>query len=355
MSCKVSIIVPVYNGEAFLRECLDSVRQQTMTDFEVICIDDGSADPSAEILREYAEKDPRFKAICRENRGVSATRNEGLALAQGDYILTLDCDDLYPSRHVLEAMVEAAEAQNADIVGGSLGEFFPDGRKILEFSGKKSGYTFTRNGWLDFSDFAFEYGCPRFLFRRSLLKQYKLCYPPYRAYEDPVFLVKVMAVTKKFYAIPDLVYLYRQREKQIAYTADKIRDIVCGGCDIMFMAYDNGFTKLHEKYATQFFGDFSEENAVGSLCMKMIVAGDETVTDRLFQTSLEANDDRLLPPLQKILGKDVKASHFSRTYFRSSEWRSRIKRYELRRKVRGFFTCLAENGLSYTLKRLFVH
>lgn len=351
MSCKVSIIIPVYNGEMFLRECLDSVRQQTLTDLEVICIDDGSTDTSAEILREYEKKDPRFKVTVRENRGVSATRNEALDQAQGDYILTLDCDDLYPSEYVLEHLVSAAETQNADIVGGSLGEFFPDGRKVLQFPGKKSGYTFTQNGWVNFADFAFEYGCPRFLLKRSLLQKNKICYPPYRAYEDPVFLVMVMAAAKRFYGISDLVYMYRQREKMPAYSLEKFRDVVNGGCDILTLAQKNNFTKLREKYETQFFGDFSEENAVGTLCLKMLVAGDKDITDRLIRTT--CSDGCFLPPLQKILGEGAKAADFPPEYFESAAWKRKVKRFEFRRKVRGFFTCLAENGLSYTLKRLF--
>lgn len=88
-----SIIIPVYNVEPYLRECLDSVLQQTFSDWEVVCVDDGSTDGSAGILQEYASRDNRIKVITQPNGGLSAARNTGLDNAIGDYILFLDSDD----------------------------------------------------------------------------------------------------------------------------------------------------------------------------------------------------------------------------------------------------------------------
>ena len=85
MSPLFSIIVPVYRSGPFLRDCLDSIRNQTLTDWECICINDGSPDDSGAILDEYARKDARFTAIHQENRGVSAARNAGLSLARGNW------------------------------------------------------------------------------------------------------------------------------------------------------------------------------------------------------------------------------------------------------------------------------
>ena len=80
---KISVIIPVYNVEKYLRRCLDSVLAQTFTDWEAICVNDGSSDNSAQILAEYAERDPRFKIITKENGGVSDSRNAGIAIARG--------------------------------------------------------------------------------------------------------------------------------------------------------------------------------------------------------------------------------------------------------------------------------
>ncbi len=90
---KVSVIIPVYNAEVYLRECLDSVINQTLREIEVICIDDGSTDSSLSILKEYAQKDPRVSVLQQENLHAGVARNAGIAVAQGEYIHFLDSDD----------------------------------------------------------------------------------------------------------------------------------------------------------------------------------------------------------------------------------------------------------------------
>ena len=93
MSPLFSIIIPVYRSGPFLRDCLDSIRNQTLTDWECICINDGSPDESGAILDEYARKDSRFTAIHQDNRGVSAARNAGLSVAKGSWTAFVDGDD----------------------------------------------------------------------------------------------------------------------------------------------------------------------------------------------------------------------------------------------------------------------
>ena len=88
-----SIIIPIYNVEAYVRECLDSVLSQTFTNWEAICIDDGSTDVSGKILDEYGEKDKRFKVLHQKNSGVSAARNAALSVASGEWVTFLDADD----------------------------------------------------------------------------------------------------------------------------------------------------------------------------------------------------------------------------------------------------------------------
>ena len=91
---KVSVVIPVYNVERYLGECLDSVLTQSLDAIEVVCVDDGSSDSSAQILRDYAGRDPRVVNIFQENSGQSAARNAGTAAARGEYVLYLDSDDL---------------------------------------------------------------------------------------------------------------------------------------------------------------------------------------------------------------------------------------------------------------------
>ncbi len=112
---KVSVIIPVYNVEKYLRQCLDSVVNQTLKDIEIICIDDGSTDNSLNILKEYAAKDSRVKLIIQKNQGVSAARNQGLRAISGEYYLFIDSDD-WIDEQMLENMYNKAIDDSVDLV-----------------------------------------------------------------------------------------------------------------------------------------------------------------------------------------------------------------------------------------------
>ena len=112
---KVSVIIPVYGVEKYLLTCLDSVLAQTFTDWEAICVNDGSPDDCGKILEKYAQKDQRIKVITQKNQGLSMARNNGLKQAKGEYILFLDSDDfIYPQ--LLEICVSLAEKEKAQVV-----------------------------------------------------------------------------------------------------------------------------------------------------------------------------------------------------------------------------------------------
>lgn len=112
---KISIIVPVFNAEIYLKKCLDSISNQTFTDFECICINDGSTDSSQSILNIFSKKDTRFKILSQENTGVSNARNKGLKNALGDYIVFVDPDD-WLSRQCLEILYKNMLKYNCDII-----------------------------------------------------------------------------------------------------------------------------------------------------------------------------------------------------------------------------------------------
>ena len=92
---KVSVILPVYNTEKYLRQCLESIEHQTLKEMEVFCVDDGSSDGSVEIIREYVEKDSRFHLLEQKNAGGGAARNHGMKEAKGEYLMFLDSDDFF--------------------------------------------------------------------------------------------------------------------------------------------------------------------------------------------------------------------------------------------------------------------
>ncbi len=106
----VSVIIPVYNPEDYLRQCLDSAVNQTLRDLEIICVNDGSTDDSAAVLEEYQAKDPRIIVVSQKNLGLSASRNRGMKMARGTYIYFLDSDDEVDLQ-TLERCTELAEEQ----------------------------------------------------------------------------------------------------------------------------------------------------------------------------------------------------------------------------------------------------
>jgi glycosyltransferase involved in cell wall biosynthesis len=115
MAPKISIIIPMYGVEKYLRRCLDSVKNQTFQDWQAICVDDGSPDKSGEIAEEYARSDKRFIVVHKENGGLSDARNAGMPYAKGKYIMYLDSDDfIHPQ--TMEIAYSFAEKNNSDIV-----------------------------------------------------------------------------------------------------------------------------------------------------------------------------------------------------------------------------------------------
>lgn len=139
---KVSVVIPVYNVEKYLGECLDSVLRQTLKDLEVICVDDGSMDGSPAILAEYARKDPRIKVVTRANGGLSAARNTGMDAATGKYIYFLDSDDWIVD-DAMEKCLAVCERDGLDqlVFGCEVHVSADDGRAIdMDMARRKAAY-----------------------------------------------------------------------------------------------------------------------------------------------------------------------------------------------------------------------
>ena len=112
---KVSVIIPVYNAERYLKQCLDSIINQTLKEIEIICVDDGSTDSSLEILKKYEKKDGRVQIIQQKNQFAGVARNNGLKIARGKYVFFIDSDD-FCEISLLNSVFLVAEKNNVDIV-----------------------------------------------------------------------------------------------------------------------------------------------------------------------------------------------------------------------------------------------
>lgn len=146
MNPKVSVIMPVYNSEKYLRQCLDTVINQTLKEIEIICVDDGSTDGSLNILLEYMRKDNRISVVVQKNKYAGVARNTGLKLATGEYLSFLDSDDLF-DLDMLEKMYETAKKDNSDTV---VCEFYEYDSKT-NLCGKRSVIRYTYSSKSPFS------------------------------------------------------------------------------------------------------------------------------------------------------------------------------------------------------------
>ncbi len=231
---KVSVIIPVYNVEDYLRECLDSVVNQTLKEIEIICVDDGSTDNSLEILKEYAAKDSRITIVSRENKGVGYSRNEGIRIARGEFVAFMDPDDYYPDLSVLEMMYKEAVSHQVKICGGSLIVY--DEHRKIEIKKKEKNEAFTENSMRLYQDFQYDYGFQRYIYKRDFIQKNNIYFPNYRRFQDPPFMVKAFAEAEKFYTLELYVYAYRWAHKTVNWTEEKVYHLFCGLRDNLLMS-----------------------------------------------------------------------------------------------------------------------
>ena len=206
---QVSVIIPIYNVERYIKECLDSCRKQTLKDIEFICVDDGSTDTSREIIDEYANKDCRFNVVHQENKGAAAARNVGLDMATGEWIAFMDPDDYYPDKDTLLVMYDNAVRHGVQICGGSVWLLKSQGRRLEKKSRYFSGYQFSQDGIIAFKDYQFDYGYWRFLYKRELIEKCHIRFPLISNFEDPPFMTQVFSIAGSFYALRRPTYIYR--------------------------------------------------------------------------------------------------------------------------------------------------
>lgn len=202
----ISFVVPVYNGEKYLRPCLDSILSQPVQEIEVICVNDGSSDASQEILEEYAAKDARVRAVQQVNSGVSAARNHGMKLAKGEYIWFFDCDDiLLPG--AARIMLARAQETGAQLVMGNY-QFYQQESGAVRPSGQKmKTVVWTGGERLKAAHFSALCGCK--LWRADFLRQNGLKFWPYRLAEDVMFFLCGLACCDKVAGVDAVIYSYR--------------------------------------------------------------------------------------------------------------------------------------------------
>ena len=211
----VSVIIPVYNAEKYLQECLESVCSQTLQDIEIICVNDGSTDKSAEILTEYAETDGRIKIISQENAGAGAARNRGMEIARGDYLAFIDSDDFWKPP-LLETAYSQIKRFDADLCLYPFAVYDEQTGKIseTEYAGWLPGkQLFTPK---DYRNRIFQMAAPGpgfCLYRRKYINNSGLNFLQQHVAEDIYFIFLSLAFASKICYIRDVNAIVRRGMK----------------------------------------------------------------------------------------------------------------------------------------------
>ena len=260
MTPKISVIIPVYNVEKYLHQCLDSVINQTLNDIEIICINDGSTDSSLEILKDYKKKDKRIIVIDQKNAGQSVARNAGLDIAKSNYILFIDSDD-WIELDTLKNLYDVMMSENVDIVmsrfevvaenqtdSGNINRFKAYYASLEKSEGKhkfKGEFTAYRSS-----------PCCK-LFKKQIIDQHKLRFPTGLINEDEAWHWYYFANVKNLYYLNKVHYNRRMRDDSTMSNLNKLSIGALDALSILECVYDyliknNIYTKYHKQY-TQWF------------------------------------------------------------------------------------------------------
>lgn len=217
----VSVIVPVYNAEKYLDCCLDSIASQTMTDFEVLLIDDGSTDGSADICRRFERSDPRFRYFHKRNSGAAEARNLALDKFRGEWVCFVDSDDeLAPS--YLEGLLHVAHEGGSDIVLGGYTSFSTDSAETKLIAPEIEGPSFEPSVVLSMVLYQNGLDCSPWgkLFKRRLFDNVR--FPPLRSSEDLATIYKPFFGAVSVAIIRDTGYRYRLTPGSLSYSAHEV-------------------------------------------------------------------------------------------------------------------------------------
>ena len=283
----VSIIVPVYNAEQYLRRCVDSILNQEYTDFELFLVDDGSTDSSGDICEEYGDKDPRVIVIRKENTGVSDSRNQALDRARGKYLQFLDSDD-WITPDATRLFVRAAEEYGCDMV---ISDFY---RVVGERLSPKGDIE--EEGVLTREEFAahmmenpadFYYGVLwNKLYRRDLVEEHHLRMDTNINWcEDFMFNLEYIRYAKVFYALHAPIYYYVKRKGSLASQGISISKTVKMKLNV-FEYYNNFYKHVLEE-------EDYEKNRLQVYRFFIDAAGDGNVPPSILPGSKKLGDERV--------------------------------------------------------------
>lgn len=251
----VSIIIPVYNTEKYLQRCLDSVLNQTFSDLEIICVNDGSTDNSLNLLQNYAQHDKRIKIVTQTNQGLSQARNNGMLQASGKYFCFLDSDDFLDDNFI-ECLYKKAEKEKADVV--------MTGTRHISKTKITMDYLFegVLSSFCDRVKSLPHGGACNKLYSRDFLNKYHLTFPAGLYFEDNPFTIQVCYFANKFVTIHGGCYNYVSNGLSITQDPQKEQKRLTDGLII---------TKKIMDFTVSYHLPPRERKVVSDFCLKYII------------------------------------------------------------------------------------
>lgn len=250
----ISVVVPIYNAEKYIRRCVDSIVGQSYRNLEIILVDDGSTDATPGILDEYAGADERVRVIHKANVGHAHSRNTGLEAASGEFITFMDCDDyMYPD--FMEKMYGAICEDDSDLACCSFNYVDVDGNK-LGWSEPELARTFVDSidAQRDFlTTFRIEGFSWNKLVRRSILIDGGIRYPEdQKAFVDMFLWYRSLSASRRVSYVPDKLYNYYQMPTSVVHTINdvKLQNYRTTLGNIRKMAHDNGLAAESDYYVS---------------------------------------------------------------------------------------------------------
>lgn len=252
---KISVIIPVYNSEQYLRECLDSIVNQSLYEIEIICVDDGSTDNSLNILKEFAAKDCRITVIKQENLYAGIARNAGIAIAKGEYISILDSDDWF-ELSMYEKMYNAALERECDVVICGFNEFDQTKHVVTSKQGFCKQFCELLIIPEEYSDKLFQITNPAIwnkLFKTSFINKFNLKCSYTKSTNDLNFTYTALYSAKSIYCINEYFINYRINSensislKRAKFINDWIYNLTKLKKDLIDKNLFNTFKKTYEQ------------------------------------------------------------------------------------------------------------
>lgn len=344
---KVSVIVPVYNCETYLEQCIRSVLAQSLVELEIICVDDGSTDASAQVIQSLAAEDRRIVSFWQENQGAGPARNLGIRKARGKYVCFLDADDYYKDRDALMVMFHTCECHNVSVCASSRMCVISQEGQVIE---RKLFAEDSVDRILNYRDYQIDYSYQAYLFQREMLVDNNIYFPEYRRYQDPPFLVRAAYAGDKFMAVDTCLYCYRQSDVDSKYDTKKTVDLLRGVIDNLLFAdrchldilFHNTAGRLENTFLHIIYKNISPNDLE---ILKLLLQANQIICDKY------GRQKYIIKPLRLIL---FSAERYERELLQKMKVEEEIALYGAGRFAKAFLRYLKNNNLLKKVKTIIV-